>query len=52
MKDLIPKLTEVCKQLAAIREAHALRNGSKATNDMIRDIEQEVADLRELFNYD
>lgn len=52
MKDQIQNLTAVAKQLAAIRGVYEARGYTGSTADELRRLEQEVADLRELFDFE
>lgn len=52
MKDQIPNLTIICKQIAAIRGVYESRGHSGSTADELRRLEQEVADMRELFDWE
>ena len=52
MKDQIPNLLVVAKQLAAIRSVYESRGYTGSTAQQLRELEQEVADMRELFDFE
>ena len=51
MKDEIQNITNVMKEIARIRGVYETRFPSSSTASQLRDIEQDLADIREIMDF-